>query len=53
MYITNSDLIYQLCQKINELSKLQEDLIMSNINCLESEANEEDKERVNRVLGMN
>ena len=49
MYMTNKDLIWQLSNKIMELSKLQNELILDKINNLDDEATEEDKERVHNA----
>lgn len=51
MYITYKDLIWQLSDKIMELSKLQNKMILDNINNLDAEATEEDKLFIDRELG--
>lgn len=50
MYITYKDLIWQLSNKIVELSKLQNELLLDKINNLDDEATEEDKENINSYL---
>lgn len=52
MYITYKDLIWQLTSKIKELSILQNALILNNIDDLDTEATEADKEEVNKELGV-
>jgi hypothetical protein len=49
--MTYKDLIWQLSNKIVELSKLQNELILDNVNNLDTEATEEDKEKVNIEIG--
>lgn len=51
MYVTYKDLIWQLSNKIKELVELQNKVLLDNINNLDDEATEEDKEIVNKELG--